>query len=195
MKKQKILLSVIIFAFILLIATIVNAADITAEQIVTSTDGSMDYLIKGLNLEEGSSYEWAIEKTSNATIENWYEILNPEYSTGTVKISLLTSNQKQLDVLKSTDTGYITIRKVGEDTNIIQNYKIDLKLPLLKTYTVYKDTWFDTAPTNPAYDIKKIYGILAKDMSFMWEKITDADIVNNYIDNNHDLSRIKSKEI
>ena len=27
------------------------------------------------------------------------------------------------------------------------------------------------------------------------ENITDSDIVNNYIDNNHDLSRIKSKEI
>lgn len=194
MKKQKILISIIIFAFILLIATISNAA-VTADQIVTSTDGSVEYLIKGLDLEEGSSYEWAIEKTSNATINNWYEILNPEYSTGTVRISLLTSNQNQLNVLKSTDTGYITIRKVGEDTNIIRDYKINLRLPLLKTYNVYKDTWFDTAPTNPAYDIGKIYGILAKDISFMWEKITDADIVNNYIDNNHDLSRIKSKEI
>lgn len=192
MKKQKILISIIIFAFILLIATISNAA-VTADQIVTSTDGSVEYLIKGLDLEEGSSYEWAIEKTSNATINNWYEILNPEYSTGTVRISLLTSNQNQFNVLKSTDTGYITIRKIGEDTNIIRDYKINLRLPLLKTYTVYKDTWFDTAPTNPAYDIGKIYGILAKDISFMWEKITDADIVNNYIDNNHDLSRIESK--
>ena len=37
------------------------------------------------------------------------------------------------------------IRKVGEDTNIIRDYKINLRLPLLKTYNVYKDrrkyTW------------------------------------------------------
>ncbi len=35
----------------------VYAEDITAEQVVTSTDGSIDYILKGLNLEEGVSYK------------------------------------------------------------------------------------------------------------------------------------------
>ena len=69
----------------------VYAEDITAEQVVTSTDGSIDYILKGLNLEEGVSYKQAIEK-KGATIENWYDVLNPDYASVTIRISILVAN-------------------------------------------------------------------------------------------------------
>lgn len=195
MKKNKriVLMILLILLAIILLHNVAYAESVTAEQIVTSTDGSIDYVLKGLNLEEGASYQWAIEKTQNATIENWYDVLNPDYASGTIRISILATNNNQLSVLKSTDTGYLTIRKVGETSNILSNYKIDLTLPLLKSYTIEKNVWYGTALTNPAYDVTAVYGINAKNISFTWEKITDANVVNNYIDNNHDLSGLPLK--
>ena len=191
--KRTILLLLVILLATLLWHNAAYANDITAEQVVTSTDGSIDYILKGLNLEEGASYQWAIEKTPNANIENWYDVLNPDYTSGTIRISILSTNENQLSVLKSTDTAYLTIRKVGETSNTLSDYKVDLTLPLLKAYTVEKNVWYGSAPTNPAYDITAVYGINAKNISFTWEKITDANIVNNYIDNNHDLSGLPLK--
>lgn len=195
MKKNKriVLMILLILVAIISLHNVAYAESVTAEQSVTSTDGSIDYALKGLNLEEGASYQWAIEKTQNATIENWYDVLNPDYASGTIRISILATNNNQLSVLKSTDTGYLTIKKVGETTNILSDYKLDLALPLLKAYTIEKNVWYGSAPTNPAYDVTAVYGINAKNISFTWEKIIDANVVNNYIDNNHDLSGLPLK--
>lgn len=196
MKKNKKIVLMVLLILVAMISwhNVVCAESVTAEQIVTSTDGSIDYILKGLNLEEGASYQWAVEKSQSETIENWYEVLNPDYTSGTIRISILSTNANQLSVLKSTDIGYLTIKKVGETSNILSDYKLDLALPLLKAYTIEKSVWYGTAPTNPAYDVTAVYGINAKNISFTWEKITDENVVNNYIDNNHDLSGLPLKE-
>ena len=197
MKKTK---NFLLITFFILIAIflfgpkeVLSAEGVTAEQIVTSIDGSIDYLFKGLTLESGASYEWAIEKSKDATIANWYSVNAPNYTAGEVRISILASNENQLAILKSTDTAYVSIRKVGENTNILDGYEVDLTLPLLKAFNMSKSQWYGGVPTNPAYDLTTIYGIVATNVSYKWEKITDANIVNNYIDNNHDLSGLKLK--
>ena len=112
-KKILMILAIIVIAIILLVTNqnSVKAAEVTVEKIVTNTNGSIDYIIKGLTLEEGASYQWAIEKVQNATITNWYEVTAPEYSTGTIRISVLSTNANHLAILNTTDTAYITIRK------------------------------------------------------------------------------------
>lgn len=195
-KKILMILAIISIITVLLFANqnLVNGAStVTSEKIVTSTNGSVDYIIKGLKLEDGANYQWAIEKSKSATIANWYDVTAPEYSTGNIKITISVENENQLAILKSTDTAYVTVRKVGETANILEGYQIDLTLPLLKAFLVSKDTWYHNGPNNPSYDITTVYGIGASNVSFKWEKITDANIVNSYIDNNHDLSGLKLK--
>lgn len=150
-------------------------------------------VIKNLELEDGASYQWAIEKSKEAEITNWYDVTAPEYSTGNIRITVSSGNKNQLAILKTTDIAYITVKKVGEKTNILEDYKVDLTLPLLESFTVNRSTWYESALTNPAYEISSAYDIKASNISFKWEKITDADIVNTYIDNNHDLSGLKLK--
>lgn len=200
MKKNKCLLLLIsfilIFIFLFLFKGSVKAENIISEKIVPSTNGSIDYIIKGLDLKSGDNYEWALETSATNSISNWYDVLSPEYSTGTIKISISSTNENHLKILKSSDVAYVTIRKSEDFTKILSNYKIDLSLPLLKVFTVEKSVWYDTANTNPAFEINTIYGIKASNVNFKWEKITDPNIVNNYIDNNHDLSglNLKGKE-
>ena len=199
-KAKMLIIMMLICAITIVFPNIVKAETttetITYEKIVTSTNGSVEFLIKGLKLEEGASYQWAIEKSKDAQITNWYDVLAPEYTTGNIKITLLVDNKNQLEILKSTDTAYITVRKVGETINLLENYNVDLSLPLLKDFSINKSSSYRSAPDNEAYNINTIYGINASNVSFKWEKITDADIVNNYIDNNHDLSglNLKGKE-
>lgn len=187
-KNKRIVVSVIVFAFILLIATISNAAEVKVEKVVPSTDGGINFIFSELSLESGANYQWAIEKSQNVTITNWYDVLAPEYDTGTVKVSVLSTNANHLEILKSTDTAYITIRKVGETTNLLDAYQVDLTLPLLKAYTyVYVLGQND----DNVEQIKGPYGMNNANISYMFEKIEDANIVNKYIDNNHDLTQLE----
>lgn len=194
-KKILMILAIILIAMSLLFINqkSVRAAEVTAEKVVTSTNGTVDYIIKGLELEQGASYQWAIEKSPTATITNWYDVSAPNYTTGEVRVSILSTNETQLEILKSTDTAYITIRKSNDTSNVLSSYKVDLTLPLLKSYVLEKSIWYDRKTLgNPAYKVTGVYGIRGN-ISFKWEKITDSNIVNNYIDNNHDLSGLKLK--
>lgn len=197
MTKAKYLVIILLVSVVFTIFPTISNAAVTSDKLVPSTNGSIDYTISGLELEDGASYQWAIEKSQNATITNWYDVVAPKYDTGTVTISISVSNENHLEMLKSTDTAYIYIRKVGEDSNILENYKVDLSLPLLKAFNVVKSEFYNReVPNNPAFEIASVYGLNADDVQYKWEKITDASIVNSYIDNNHDLSglNLKGKE-
>lgn len=198
MTKVKILM--IMFLIISAVLMLPNMAmatadNITSEKIVTSTNGSVEYIIKGLNLEEGESYQWAIEKSPNANITNWYDCKSStEQSTGSIQITISIDDKNQLTILKSTDTAYITIRKAGENNIVLENYKIDLSLPLLKSFVVDKSKYYDrNVPSNPAFEISSVYGLNSDNIQYKWEKITDANIINSFIDNDHDLSGLNLK--
>ncbi len=200
-KVKMLIIMMLICAITISIPNIVRAETttetITSEKIVTSTNGSVEFIIKGLKLENGASYQWAIEKSKDAQITNWYDVLAPEYTTGNIKITVSVNNKNQLEILKSTDTAYITVRKVGETTNLLEKYNVDLSLPLLKSFEVIKSQFFNRGvPNNPAFEMTTVYGINKENVQYKWEKITDANIVNKYIDNNHDLSglNLKGKE-
>lgn len=188
MKRRNIICFAIVFIIIILIATISNATDITVQKLVPSTDGSITFNFSNLELEEEQDYQWAIEKSKTAKIENWYDIMNPNYKKGEVQINVNATNKNQLAVLKSTDTAYITIRKAGETTNLLEAYEVDLTLPLLKAFNT-KDSGLG------GIELRTVYGISSKNIKCYWEKITDAEVINNYIDSNHDLSRLKLKNI
>ncbi len=191
MTKAKILMIFfVIVSSLIIFPNKTNAVTVTSEKVVTSTNGSVDYIIKGLELEEQASYQWAIEKTQDAQITNWYDVTAPDYTTGTIKISISISNENQLAILKTTDTAYVTVRKVGETINLLENYKVDLSLPILKTFGTGKSDVY-----RGIYEIVTIYGMKASNVSFKFEKITDVNIINNYIDNNHDLSGLDLKGI
>ncbi len=197
MTKVKNLVIVFVVGIVLLLIPSITMAvtdTVTSEKVVTSTNGSVEYIFKGLDLEEGASYEWAIEKSQDANITNWYSVTAPEYSTGSIKVRVLATEPKHLTVLKSTDVAYITIRKVGETKNILENYKVDLTLPLLKAFTVTKSIFYDrNVESNPAFNIGYIYGLNSNNIEYKWEKITDSNIINGYIDKEHDLSSLNLK--
>lgn len=197
MKKMKVI--AMILAFTIITSTIfncvligsVNAETITINKSVTGTNGSVEFTITNLELEDSASYEWAIEKTKGAEIENWYSVLAPDYENNQINFTVSSSNVNQLAVLKSVDNAYLTIRKVGAEENLINEYQVNLSLPLSKAITI-------TGPVSrfskKGFDINTtVYGISVPSVQYLWEKITDSNIINNYVDQGHDISGLNLK--
>lgn len=199
MKKTKLIAMLVIS--ILLVCTILNCLAIKSvnaeetvniKKTVTSTNGTVDYEISGLEIEEGHEYQWGIVKTKGETISKWNNVIAPDYETKTIKVTV--DSTEYLDILKTSDIAYISVREKDETTNILDEAKVDLSLTLGKSYNVVKSIWYDRdVPSNPAFSITPVYGISSSDIQYGWEEITDANIINNYIDNNHDISGLNVK--
>ena len=206
MRKKSLILFIIFFIAIALtigIPNISNAAEIKATQEVTEVgNGSMDYIIEGLDLDSSKEYEWALEKTKGTTIENWYDVADSDFTNNKIKVSFVVesnTNTAIKSILSSTDVGYLTVREKNSSTNILTDYELDLKLPLLKAYDVNftnyqeKETYMykgdqiggNLTIRSPYYNIS--------DRKYTFEKITDTNIINEYIDNNHDISKLTLK--
>ena len=105
---------------------------------------------------------------------------------------VINKNDKQLSVLKSVDDAYLSLRKVGEDTKIIDEYKVSLRLPLSKAITIKNQP--TSCLSGTGFDIETtVYGIKKTSVQYLWEEITDSDIINNYIDREHDISGLNLK--
>lgn len=201
MKKTKIIVMIVILTIITttflscILVNNVNAETIKITKSVTGTDGSVEFTITNLELDNTASYEWAIEKTKGATIQNWYSVLSPDYANGKINITVNSSDSKQLNVLKSTDNAYLTVRKVGESEKIIDEYMVDLSLPLSKAITVKGPvTEYNSSGAVNGFNLNSIvYGIAKGSVQYLWEEITDSDIINNYIDHEHDISGLNLK--
>lgn len=189
LKSKRVLLTILAILLLILIPNMVKAAEdgITVNRITSSTDGSISFVIKGLELDNTSNYEWNIEKIITTEKENWYQVTAPDYENGEIRIDVNSSNKKQLEVLKSVDSAYISVRKVGETEEIVKDEKVNLVLPLLNTYAVTKSTWYGSAPTNAAYEVRTVYGMNKNNVEYCFDRITNADLINKYVDNNHNL--------
>ena len=128
MKKQKILISLIIFAFVLLIATISNAA-VDVSRNIYSNNGSMKFSFTGLTLDTSHEYEFGLTKTAAATVEKWFLIT--EYTENTATVDVLTTTNELREVINAVDTGYITIKDKNENSTVLEPTAVDLKTPFL----------------------------------------------------------------
>lgn len=195
-KKFKILLPLFLIILLLFIyIPSISNATVSSEQILTETNGSIDYILSGLTLDSTKEYEWAVEQTQNATISNWYSVTNPDYTAGKIRISINALGiGHQVDVLKATDTAYVTLREKNATSYLLTDFQVDLTLPLMKAYTVKKSIFYGgTVSSTPAFEISAPYGLYSNHVQFLWEKIEDSNIINGYIDNNRDLSTLNLK--
>ena len=177
MKKTKYLLLIMLLALIALIfMPNTSNAEVSAERILLTNDGSMKFNFSGLTLDTTHEYQFGFEKTSTAEITNWYNITDFTATTATVNI---TTNAKHLAVFDAGNTGYITINDKTTNTIIVKAYAVDLKLPYLNI------TNYDKAITN-GYDLNNNnikVGIRNANNSkayYQYEKITDQTIINKY---------------
>lgn len=166
----------IIFLMIALIISlmpiIVNAESVTVTREIVSSVG-MKFTFKGLTLDETKKYEFGLKAKKTADIEEWHKITDYTANSAVLNVNYGTSDLKK--VIDVTDNGYITIRECDSEKTIIENYEVDLKMPLLRVsnYSSIKNgqelsinVFIRSKRNSRAY--------------YQYEKITDQNLINEY---------------
>lgn len=196
LKLRKILVILLVSMLLsLCLLTTVNAAEdgtqeIKVEQLVPGTDGSIKFVISGLQIQDGQIYEYGLEKGPDTEPTTWKQVVTTNSQKGEIQVDLLASNEDDLNLLKTTDTAYITIRTQDTQEVILQAEKLDLTLPLLKAFNVLQTDYYATYyedrdliwwGDSVIYSLRAMYGIQPLDIKYILIKVEDTDIINNYV--------------
>lgn len=194
MTKAKYLVITLFIGMILFLIPNVSHAAVDMAKTKYSGDGSMYFNFTGLELDTSHEYEFGFTKTAAEEISKWYSIL--EYTDSTAKLNITVQTAQIRDVIKATDTGYITIKDKTANTIALEDYAVDLSVPYLEitNYTVIKNgkelglnstDGINIYLRNP-YDGTPYY---------QYEKITDQNVINKYKEitaNNGDYTNLES---
>ena len=153
-KSKYIMMFLFVIVMILIPATMVNADEdtftygegenqITVKKVVTGyTNGDIDLDISNIVLSNEGNYVWAAEKTkSTSDSTKWYNLGDFNTTKKTAKVTLTTSNDDMLALLRGTDTAYLYIKDTkgtdkdaSDDEIIINGLQLDLTLPPLYAF-------------------------------------------------------------
>lgn len=189
-KNKKIMLSIIIFTFILLITTISNATEtfttddgIVATKKVEGYNGSIEFNFNNIPLSSEGNYVWSIGETSvKDDIAKWYSLGDFSVSNKTAKISLVVTEKGILNILRKTNTAYLSIKDTKTENYIVDTLQVDLTLPPYHAFNLYEwlgnyyliggslasvDQW-----EGATYNIENAY--------YKFVKVTDESLINKY---------------
>ena len=179
MTKAKYLIIAIFTMIALFLVPSVSNAATSATRSFPSNDGTIKIKFSGVSLDESKSYEFALVR-QETTPTDWFNV-DDGYSATEVGITLNGATQKIADVLKQTDTGYVYIREKDNTTEqyVLENYKVNLKLPYLQSLTYNNN--------GGEYNtFGALYGAIGKELGYnkayvRWQKITDKELINKFL--------------
>ena len=106
-KIKYILLTVLFLLGIFTTLNLVNAAEtytkdgVTATKIVENNEGTIEFKLTNLVLDEGKEYVWAISKSNDATkIESWKDLIDYNSTSKSVSIDMSSKNDEMKAILK-----------------------------------------------------------------------------------------------
>lgn len=177
MTKAKCLIIAIFTMVVLFLVPSISNAAVSYERSFPSNDGTIKLKFSGLTLDETKAYEFAII-AQGGTPENWFN-LDDGYTATDASITLSSNTQKIVDVLKQTDTGFIYIREKDNTTGeyVLENHKVDLKLPYLQSVDY-----------TSSYQIKAIYGAIGTELFvngntyYYWQKVDTENLINKFLE-------------
>lgn len=176
MKKIKFLTIFFIVLELLLILPNVSNATVSVTKNVYANNGSTKFNFTGLALDTSHEYEFGFTKTSATEVTKWHLIT--EYTETTATIDITTESTEFSNVIRATETGYITIKDKTSDTVVLDHYAIDLSIPYLNitNYTVIsngKDLKANNIQIN-------LWGPQNSAAYYQYEKITDENVIKKF---------------
>lgn len=188
LKNKKILLMILLVLLLIFLPNMVKAA-VEYTRTIPSNDGTIKINFTGLTLDEAKEYEFALVR-QGGTPTDWFNI-DDGYTTTKASVTLNSGNSKLVEVLERTNTGYMYIREKISKTNVLENYKVNLKLPYLKAIN------YDYDGVGKEYSINKTYKNCGA--KYYWdasyykiEKITDSKLIETFLKNNKQTDALES---
>ena len=176
MRKTKILLTIILVSILLLIIPHVSNAAVEVTRNAYSNNGSIKFNFTGLTLDTTKEYEFGLTKTAAAEVGTWHLIT--EYTEKTATIDITAATKEFRDVIRATETGYITIKDKTTDEITLQPYAVNLSIPYINitNYTVIKNGK-DLDKNNIQINFWNRKNSAAY---YQYEKITDENVIKKY---------------
>ena len=178
MIKTKYLLIILLVSVALIFIPNKAYAAVESERKFEETGGSFNLYLTGLNLDTTHEYQFGIVSEKTNEIENWFDIEEYTENTATVFIDISKYYIKQVALF--TNTGYLTIKDITKDTNVLENYEVDLTpdyMKLVNTSLVKNGQSLSTYEWDcGAYtsSISKAY--------YQYQKITDQNVIDRYLE-------------
>lgn len=191
-KSKKIMTLGIIFTFMLLFTSKVNAAEtfstndgIVASKIVEGTNGNIEFSFSNIPLDAQSTYEWGISKTNlKEEVTKWYALNDFNGTNKTAKVNLLVSEKEVLSVLRTTDEAYLYIKDSKAGTFVVDALKVDLTLPPYHACQLYETergrTFFIGGIGSSGYPQYNGAVYQIKNVSYKFMKVTDENLLDKY---------------
>lgn len=203
MKKIKLLL-VVVFLFFggLIILPNISNATVDVKRIDYSNNENMRFEINDLELDKTHQYKFGITTAPNNEVDSWY--LLSDFTTTSAIIDFDISNANFKNIINTVDIGYLSIKDVTSNVDVLKSYSLDLKIPYLNltNYMVIENgkVFFDQSDTVGETSAKCIK-LALRGSSFngvayyQYEKITDESIISKYKDiknSNGDFNNLKN---
>lgn len=173
MKNLKFLIMGVLMAVLLLaVPNLVQAeTNITVTKQVTSNNGSITFVFKGLTLDTTKEYNFLIGKTSG---ENPTELhLITDYTATSATIELNSATKDIYEVLTQSNKAFIKIQDT-EGNVVLDTYEVDTTLPLMQALEFEFSTWLTITAPYDKYDYDET--------NYQFVKITDKNIISKYIE-------------
>ncbi len=197
LKKKYLIVSIIMMVALFVLGTRSFAAEensgITYTREFPSNDGTIVVNFNGLELEETGVYQYGLTTQGGEEPEEWYDIAERTETTATVTLS--GSSEKMNEVLAKTNNGIVWIKKSDADNSTAIKVNVDLTLAVENAVSITnvsngiraKD---DYSSINGLYK----YGYYSKRLettAYQFMKITDAEIMNKWLEHKENNSDIK----
>ena len=178
-KMKKILKLILLVAIICGGLLLLNRNEVYAQveytRVISSGDGSITIKLTGVTLDKTKSYSYALTKKGGAP-EAWHEVT--EYTENTAEVLLNSAISDIVEVLKTTDTGVLYIKDNADNSYVVDELTVNLKLPYLQAIPY--------GGTN-LYSIASLYGSLGSDYSgkntyYKWTKVKDESFIEKFLD-------------
>lgn len=177
-KNTKFIVEILIFAIILFIGiTTVNAA-VEVTRNMYSNNGSMKFEFTGLTLDTTHEYEFGFTKTAATEVAKWHLIT--EYTETKATVDITGATNEFADVIRATETGYITIKDKTADTIVLQPYAVDISIPYLNitNYNVISNGK-EFSRSSGMIQVN-FWNNTNSDAYYQYEKITDENVISKF---------------
>lgn len=171
---KKILVAMFFIALLLcIIPNVVSAYEdtfttedgIEIKKTTVGTDGTLEFTISNITLDEEKEYKWGISKTKSVEdVVGWYG-LSADVDKKLASFSLAGNVITIYEVLRTTDIAYLYIKDSEGTTYVIDGLKLDLEINPAESLKV-----------NYEYSIWRLYDIYGiKASAYQFVKVEDGD--------------------
>ncbi len=180
-----------ILAFLFVMPCIVNA-NVEYTRTIPSNDGSIILNLTGLELDDGVSYSYALT-TKGIEPTTWHNLI--DYTNTTASIPLSSATQDIVNVLKSTNKGYLYIKNNTDNSYVLNALEVNLTLPLLQGSPYSNEGTY--------YKFSLLYNSIGNEYTHsgnnntftQTQKITDSAFIEKFLDiknNNKSITSLES---